>query len=79
MSSRARSVRFTCALLIALSHAPDARLPPRAVAGPRWLGIAEYVFGAGSARPAVARVMRVTMFVVWGAANEWWAAMRLMP
>jgi hypothetical protein len=71
------------AFLIALSHAPEPRLPPRAVAGPRWLGIGEYVLGPVGARHApsvrLGNGARVALFVLWGTLNEWWAAMRLMP
>jgi hypothetical protein len=71
------------AFLVALSHAPEPRLPPRAVAGPRWLGITEYVRGPVGARHPLAVMLanglRVALFVVWGTLNEWWAAMRLMP
>lgn len=71
------------AFAIALSHAPEPRLPPRAVAGPRWRGLREYVLGPASApHPLSVRVVngvRVGLFVLWGTLNEWWAAMRLMP
>jgi hypothetical protein len=72
-----------CAFLIAVSHAPEPRLPPRAVAGPRWLGMGEYVLGPAGARHAprirLANGVRVGLYVMWGTLDEWWAAMRLMP
>jgi hypothetical protein len=71
------------AFLLALSHATEPRLPPRAVAGPRWLAIGEYVLGPVNARhaPSVRLVngLRVALFVLWGTLNEWVAAVRLMP
>lgn len=71
------------AFFIALSHATEPRLPPRAVAGARWRGLREYVLGPPHAPHAVsvriANGVRVALFIMWGTLNEWWAAMRLMP
>jgi hypothetical protein len=71
------------AFLVALSHAAEPRLPPRAVAGPRWLAISEYVLGPANARHVpsdrLVNAVRVALFVLWGTLNEWVAAMRLMP
>jgi hypothetical protein len=71
------------AALIALSHAPEPKLPPRAVEGVEWRGVSEYILGpAGrptTPRERVSRGLRTAMFLVWGALDEWWAAPRLLP
>ena len=67
------------AFLIAASHAPEERLPPRAADPLRWLSIRAYVL-APELTPAVRalRALRVGGFVVWGTLDEWWASPRLM-
>lgn len=71
---------FVSAFLIALSHAPEPKLPPRSVPGPHWLSIREYVFAEGLPFHIVlGRAARVGLFVVWGTFDEWIASPRLLP
>lgn len=67
------------AILIALSHAPEPRLPPRAADPFKWNSIGEFVLAPGLALPVrLARALRVALFLVWGTLDEWWASPRLM-
>lgn len=71
---------FVSAFFIALSHAPEPKLPPRSVPGPRWLSIREYVFVEGLPfHVRLGRAVRVGLFVVWGTFDEWIASPRLLP
>lgn len=68
------------ASLIALSHAPEPRLPPRATFGKRWMGHAEFVRGGRSGPLSiVARSAAVGMQAFSGTLNELWASPRLLP
>lgn len=69
--------------LVALSHAAEARLPPRATQTPRWATVLDFVRGLpGQPRTpgAIAgRAALVGMQVLTGTLNELWASPRLMP
>ncbi len=67
------------AFLVALSHAPEPKLPPRTVEGERWLTFGEYLRSAETATPRPLRALRVGLFPLWGTLDEWWASPRLMP
>lgn len=70
------------AFVVAVSHAPEPKLPPRAVSGGRWRSVADYVLGQGeqlSLPIQLGRALRVSAFVPLGVLNELWAGLRLMP
>lgn len=69
-----------CALVVAMSHAPEPKLPPRTVEGPEWLTMPEYLLHRKelpSSRPM--RFLRVGLFPFWGMLDELWASPRLLP
>ena len=69
-----------CALVVALSHAPEPYLPPRTVEGTRWLPLREYLLGAPDLpSPRWLRALRVGLFPLWGTLDELWASPRLVP
>ncbi len=69
--------------VVAVSHAPEPKLPPRAIGSSRWRRIDDYILGGGepelSVARKVARALRVAAFVPLGTVNELWAGLRLMP
>jgi len=71
------------AFLIAMSHAPEPMLPPRAAEKLVWRSVPSFVFGPPGQRHSIARIAlnggRTAMFTVWGTLDEWWASPRLMP
>ncbi len=68
-----------CATLIALSHAPERKLPPRVTGSGRWLSFREFLGGRLSPRHRAARLGMVAVQPVSGALNEFFASPRLMP
>lgn len=76
------SLTVLSALGVALSHAPEPQLPPRAVSGGRWRPLIDYVLGRGESIGAgrkMARALRIALYVPLGWLNELWAGLRLMP
>lgn len=71
------------AFLIALSHAPEPRLPPRVTQSRKWQSVPDYVLGPRGQRvspgTACVRAARVALQSLWGTLDEWWASPRLMP
>ena len=68
------------AAVVALSHAPEPKIPPRTVEGDAWLSIADYVFKPGPfASHRALRAIRVGLYSVWGTLDELWASPRLVP
>lgn len=71
------------AFMIAVSHAPEPRLPPRAAEKLVWKSVPAFILGPPARRHSVARRvvngLRTAMFMVWGTLDEGWAAPRLMP
>ena len=68
-----------CAALIALSHAPERRLPPRVTGTDRWLSFREFLGGRLPVRRRVLRLCLVAVQPVSGTLNEFMASPRLMP
>ena len=69
-----------CAAIVALSHAPEPKVPPRTVEGDQWLSIEEYILKPGTfASSRVARALRVGLYGLWGTLDELWASPRLVP
>jgi hypothetical protein len=68
-------------LFQALSHASEARLPPRVTASARWATVREFLAGArgGGVGEWVIRLARLGAQVVWGTLAELWASPRLFP
>lgn len=67
------------ALLIAVSHAPEPRLPPRAADPLVWQSIPEFLLKPGlTLAQRLSRAVRIALFLVWGTLDEWWASPRLM-
>ncbi len=71
------------ALMLALSHVPEPRLPPRVSDAWRWTEARAFLFGTGEEPPSIGRflcrALLLAVQVVTGAINEWWASPRLMP
>jgi ribosome-associated toxin RatA of RatAB toxin-antitoxin module len=68
------------AFVVAMSHAPEPKLPPRTVEGLRWLSMPEYLFGRPDLpSPRPLRWLRVGLFPLWGTLDELWASPRLVP
>lgn len=71
------------AFLIAMSHAPEPRLPPRVTQSNGWQSVPLYVLGPREARHPLTivcvRAGRVALQSLWGTLDEWWASPRLMP
>lgn len=71
------------AALIALSHVPEPKLPPRVTGAQGWLSMREYIGGLPgerlSARERGARVLSLGVQFVTGTLNELVASPRLMP
>lgn len=71
---------LVCAFLVALSHAPEAKLPPRAVEGDQWIGVYDYILRHPELPSGkVLRALRVGLFPIWGTFDELWASPRLVP
>ncbi len=70
-------------VVVAFSHIPEPKLPPRANGSDRWNSVVGYVAGHGEpplpAWRTVARAIRVGLFAPLGSLNEFWAGLRLMP
>lgn len=66
------------AVWIAFSHAPEPKLPPRAIEGATWKTVRE-ALQARTGLGMLSRALRITLFVLWGTLDELWAAPRLMP
>jgi hypothetical protein len=69
--------------IIAASHAPEPKLPPRVGDPWRWMSLPESILGT-RAQPnppllRLARASKVALQLVTGTLNEWWASPRLMP
>lgn len=74
---------YASAQMIMLSHVPEPLLPPRVTDAWRWTSVRDFVLGRDEARRTLFRVagrgLLLLVQVVSGAANEWWASVRLMP
>jgi hypothetical protein len=71
------------ALLLALSHTPEPRLPPRVSDAWKWTEARAFLFGTGDRPHSIGRflgrLLLLAVQVVTGTINEWWASPRLMP
>ena len=70
------------AFLIAVSHAPEPRLPPRAAEPMTWISVPDFILGRGTRHnplTMLVHAVRTGLFLVWGTLDEWWASPRLMP
>lgn len=74
---------WVSAFMIALSHAPEPKLPPRVTESLYWKSIPEYILGTSdeqlSRGTQLFRVFRVFLQSIWGTLDELWASPRLMP
>lgn len=73
---------WASAFLIALSHAPEPKLPPRAGDEMEWKSVPDFVLGQGQRNNPLRMLVngiRTGLFLVWGTLDEWWASPRLMP
>lgn len=71
------------AALVAFSHGPEPRLPPRVGEAREWTEHRRFLFGPREAPCSPSKVVRrgllLAVQLVSGTLNEWWASPRLMP
>jgi hypothetical protein len=70
---------LACAALIALSHGPERKLPPRVTGADRWLSPRDFLGGRQPVRQRVVRLLMIALQPVSGTLNEFFASPRLMP
>ena len=68
-----------CAAVIAVSHGPERRLPPRVTGSDTWLSFREFLGGEMPWRTRSWRVLLIAVQPVSGTVNEFVASPRLMP